>query len=63
MNKEDSKQLIEELRSDRSTLNNLDDIARKYHNQYIPHDLNEDVLFQIELLHEKIGTTSSSIYG
>ena len=62
MNKEDSQQLIEKLRSDRSSLNDLDNISREYHNQCIPHNLDDDVLFQIELLHEKIGTILVNLY-
>lgn len=61
MNK-DSEQLIDNLKSDQSTLNELDNIARRYHNQSIPHNLDKNVLFQIELLHEKIGTILVHLY-
>lgn len=53
MGKEDGQQLIEKLRSNRSSLNELDNICKLYRNQSIPHNLDEGVLFQIELLHEK----------
>lgn len=62
MNKEETLELISELKSNMTTLNKLDRIARAYHNESIPHNLDTKVLFQIELLHEKIGTILIHLY-
>ena len=61
MDKE-NEQLIDKLKSDQSTLNDLENIARRYHNESIPHNLDKKVLFQIESLHEKIGSILVHLY-
>lgn len=57
-----NKQLINELKCNSKTLNNLEYIARRYHNQSIPHSLDKYVLFQLELIHEKISIILSQLY-
>lgn len=62
MNKEDSQRLINKFKSNQLALNSLEHIAIKYDNQSIPHNLDKKVLFQIELLHEKLGAILLHLY-
>lgn len=56
MNKEEVKSIIKELRVNRPLLNKLESIAWKYKNSCIEHGLDGNILFELELLHEKLTT-------
>jgi len=53
LNKEEVKKIIEELRSNREVLNELEVKAKAYRNG-IDHDLDGNILYELELLQEKL---------
>ncbi|MDD7794122.1 hypothetical protein [Clostridium sp. 'White wine YQ'] len=62
MDKVESFELITKLKSNSSTLDELKHIAKRYHYESIPHNLDKHVLFNIELLHENIGSILVHLY-
>lgn len=62
MNNEQTLRLISELKNNEDILNELKAIAINYNNNSIPHNLDKKVLFQIEVLHEKISTILMNLY-
>lgn len=54
MNKKETKRAIEELRINRPLLNQLEAKANEYRNQGIEHRLDGNILFELELLQEKL---------
>jgi len=54
MNKKETKQIIRELRVNREVLNKLELAAERYKSQHIPHDLDGNVLYELELLQETL---------
>jgi hypothetical protein len=54
MNKKETKQIIKELRVNRGVLNRLELAAERYKSQHIPHNLDGNVLYELELLQETL---------
>lgn len=54
MNKKETKQIINELRANRGVLNSLELAAERYKSQHIPHNLDGNILYEIELLQQTL---------
>lgn len=62
MNKEEVKKIINELKGNYDLLNELEQKARNYKNVGTPHNLDGHILFELEMLQEKLTTILYHFY-